>query len=380
MPLLHARALCSAKLGERARALADAVAVARARPGWVDALVSVGRAYAALGDWEKATPPWESALAEQPGNTLLRRDLERAKMEAAHGGGARSGGAPSEGAGEAEGAGDDDEGAAEGAAEGSSKAMALKELANAATSRFELGRALEYLGEAIGLEPRLAALWANRSHVHELLRDSEAALSDAHECMALAPSWAKGYYRAARALLSLGRYADAVAALATARELEPDDAKLRELHDEATLLERRRRRDEAALASEGGGGDGRGDVDMIGVARGGCKKSGCPAYVQRHGSLKTWVQGVGYVRHENDVSFLHCLRCGCPAYLHANLEAAPPSAARRAADVEARRRQRDGHGLGAAELFAHDFTPSGAKGGLIRGTTTRIMRGGINDN
>ena len=101
--LLHARALCSAKLGERARALADAVATARARPGWVDALVSVGRAYAALGDWEKATPPWERALAEQPGNTLLRRDLERAKMEAAHGGGAKSG-APSEGAGEAEGA------------------------------------------------------------------------------------------------------------------------------------------------------------------------------------------------------------------------------------------------------------------------------------
>ena len=246
------RALCSAKLGERARALADAVAVARARPGWVDALVSVGRAYAALGDWEKATPPWERALAEQPGNTLLRRDLERAKMEAAYGGGAKSG-APSSAAGEAEGVGDDEEGAAE----GSSKAMALKELANAATSRFELGRALEYLGEAIGLEPRLAALWANRSHVHELLRDSEAALSDAHECMALAPSWAKGYYRAARALLSLGRYADAVAALATARELEPDDAKLRELHDEATLpsggggATRRRSRPRAAAAMVG---------------------------------------------------------------------------------------------------------------------------------
>ena len=56
---------------------------ARARPGMGGSYVSVGRAYAALGDWEKATTVVGArALAEQPGNTLLRRDLERAKMEA----------------------------------------------------------------------------------------------------------------------------------------------------------------------------------------------------------------------------------------------------------------------------------------------------------
>ena len=271
--------------------------------------------------------------------------------------------------------GDDDEGAAE----GSSKAMALKELANAATSRFELGRALEYLGEAIGLEPRLAALWANRSHVHELLRDSEAALSDAHECMALAPSWAKGYYRAARRSLSLGRYADAVAALATARELEPDDAKLRELHDEATLLERRRRRDEAALASEGGGGDGRGDVDMIGVARGGCKKSGCPAYVQRHGSLKTWVQGVGtsatrMTSPSSTASAAAAPRTSTPTSRprRRRPRAAPPTSRRAAASATAT-------GWGRRSSSPTTSRRAAPRAGWSRGTTTRIMRGGIND-
>ena len=240
------------------------------------------------------------------------------------------------------------------------------------------------------------------------LRRHEEALADAQECITKAPGWPKGYLRAARALVSLERHAEAVQArdlrlssppprrvppplvsphpvsmqaLQAALRLAPRAEVLVEAMEEARpprpdlaprppssaprsprqarYLLRCQQRDQRALAGTGG------DTDIIGIRRGCClakvSRDGvrvacdCPGYVQKHASIKVILDGRP-VRNENNPEMLLCLRCGHEAYRHATL----PDPARS---------NRGGRAGGAAPPPAApaSYTPSGARGGLDSG-------------
>ena len=104
---------------------------------------------------------------------------------------------------------------------------ALLARANAALARLALEEALELLTQAIALAPDAKAL-CNRAYCFEQLHRYEAALADARAANALAPS-AKGYLRAARALLCLGRFDECQQELSAAAEERPALASDRQL-------------------------------------------------------------------------------------------------------------------------------------------------------
>jgi len=80
---------------------------------------------------------------------------------------------------------------------------------NKAIIKKQYDLAISQLDEAIGLAPNAVALWSNRAYVRELRSEPELALRDAEQCIALAPDFPKGHLRLARALMGLGRYAEA---------------------------------------------------------------------------------------------------------------------------------------------------------------------------
>jgi len=59
------------------------------------------------------------------------------------------------------------------------------------------------------------------------LNKFEEALADSEQCVTLQPTWVKGYYRKGAALMSLGRYEDAVRAFKKGLECEPNNDDLR---------------------------------------------------------------------------------------------------------------------------------------------------------
>ena len=229
-----------------------------------------------------------------------------------------------------------------------------------------MGRALACLAEAIALAPWLASLYTNRAHIFETLHRSEEALLDAEQAISLAPDWPKAHLRAARSMISLERHGEALAALEAALRHAPGAPVLMEAAAEARLLLRMQRRDERALASTSSVGD----TDLVGIPRGRCcartkvgaggsgagEECACPAYVQRHRSMKIQLDGrwgsprtcpalaphlprprraswpprprlpvpdlaalLRPIRHDNQPELLLCLRCGHEAHRHLNL-------------------------------------------------------------
>eukprot|EP00946_MAST-07B_sp_MAST-7B-sp1_P004036 g4036.t1 len=82
-------------------------------------------------------------------------------------------------------------------------------------------------GDAPGfaIDPKL---YGNRSAARHHLEDFEGALSDAVHALELDPAWVKGYHRKAMALLSLGKFEEAVLAYEEALRLDPDNAGLKQ--------------------------------------------------------------------------------------------------------------------------------------------------------
>lgn len=70
--------------------------------------------------------------------------------------------------------------------------------------------------------------------LHTLGR-AEEALSDAEAAIRCRPEWAKGYFRRAMALISLGRFEDALVSLLQCAVLEEPDS-LRSIKDEITKV------------------------------------------------------------------------------------------------------------------------------------------------
>ena len=157
---------------------------------------------------------------------------------------------------------------------------------------------------------------------YEMLHEHEKALFDAQKAIEVAPEWPKGYLRAARALMSLDRGAEAAARLRRALEIAPrDDTLLTAYREAMALAECTRRTERAIRASQLPTFDGVGDCDIVDIPRGCCMKKGCDcnAYIQKHGRTTVLLQGRGHVRQDNDPEFFMCKRCGHDAVSHRSL-------------------------------------------------------------
>lgn len=78
--------------------------------------------------------------------------------------------------------------------------------------------------------------YANRSASRASMGKASQALEDAEACIALESEYAKGYFRKAQALKALKKYKDALAALQTAKALEPENKSLATLEKQLTDL------------------------------------------------------------------------------------------------------------------------------------------------
>jgi len=126
------------------------------------------------------------------------------------------------------------------------RAEQLKGLANKAVVQSDFATAVKHLTEAIGLKPQMHVLWSNRAFALSALDRHADALADAQHCMQIAPKQPKGYLRAGRALISLGRCGEAATLLDEAVALFPQDYSLQEAANDA----------EAAAAAAAAAGDG----------------------------------------------------------------------------------------------------------------------------
>jgi hypothetical protein len=114
------------------------------------------------------------------------------------------------------------------AMEAAARADELKALANRAVAHADFAGAVKHLSEAIELRPNLKELWSNRAFAFSSLGRHADALADAQHCMKIAPGFSKGHLRAGRALISLGRFDDAVDLLEDAVDAMPQDYALQE--------------------------------------------------------------------------------------------------------------------------------------------------------
>ena len=117
----------------------------------------------------------------------------------------------------------DDEDASAAQQAGAERAKAL---GNDAFGRGDHTAAVKHFGAAIRLTPKNHVLYSNRSGAHASLGNASEALSDANECIKLAPEWAKGYSRKGTALILKGEYKDAMKAYKAGLAIEPQNAAL----------------------------------------------------------------------------------------------------------------------------------------------------------
>lgn len=103
------------------------------------------------------------------------------------------------------------------------KASAVKERGNCCYAAGDFLGAVKNYTVAMSMAPGDAVHYSNRSAAYLSLRRYYEALKDASMAMELRPEWPKPFLRACKALLGLGRYADAEAAALRGLTLAPND-------------------------------------------------------------------------------------------------------------------------------------------------------------
>lgn len=83
--------------------------------------------------------------------------------------------------------------------------------------------------------PQDHLLLSNRSHVMHTMGRAEEALKDAEAAIRCRPEWAKGYFRKAMALTSLGRFEDSIVSLLQCAILE-ESISLHNIKDEISKV------------------------------------------------------------------------------------------------------------------------------------------------
>jgi tetratricopeptide (TPR) repeat protein len=110
----------------------------------------------------------------------------------------------------------------------------VKNRAKGAFAQKDMQSAELLYGKAISLLDSMpgkseAALYSNRSMVRLNLSKVEGALQDAVKCLAIDPSFVKGYFRKSQALIRLNEWDDAIAAATEGIKREPDNKAFTEL-------------------------------------------------------------------------------------------------------------------------------------------------------
>ena len=116
---------------------------------------------------------------------------------------------------------------------GVEQAVRYKDEGNVAQQAGKHADAAALYSKAIGCDPREAAYFSNRSAAYAALRRFSDALADADEAVRLKPDWAKTQMRRGAALMGLGRPAEARKAFERASAIEPRNAQLRAMAEEA---------------------------------------------------------------------------------------------------------------------------------------------------
>jgi tetratricopeptide (TPR) repeat protein len=119
------------------------------------------------------------------------------------------------------------------AAGASEQAARYKDEGNQAQQVGRFSEAAALYSKAIACDPREAVFFSNRAAAYVSLRRFGEALADARAAVELKPHWAKAHLRVGGALMGLGRPAEAKVAFEAACRLEPRNAQLRGLADEA---------------------------------------------------------------------------------------------------------------------------------------------------
>lgn len=114
--------------------------------------------------------------------------------------------------------------------------LAVQGNSMANTGRYE--EAVALFTEAIKYDPKEYRLFGNRSYCYERLQQYSRALSDAHTALTLNPSWPKGYFRKARALAGVKKYAEAIEAFQQVLEIDDscEDAEFELLQIQTKLM------------------------------------------------------------------------------------------------------------------------------------------------
>ncbi|XP_032898292.1 tetratricopeptide repeat protein 31 [Amblyraja radiata] len=114
--------------------------------------------------------------------------------------------------------------------------LAVQGNSMANTGRYE--EAVALFTEAIKHDPKEYRLFGNRSYCYERLQQYSRALSDAHTALTLNPSWPKGYFRKARALAGVKKYAEAIEAFQQVLEIDDscEDAEFELLQIQTKLM------------------------------------------------------------------------------------------------------------------------------------------------
>ncbi len=86
--------------------------------------------------------------------------------------------------------------------------------------------AIQAYTEAIKLDPNHHVYHSNRSAAYFSIGDYEKSVSDAAECVSLAPTWSKGYNRLATSLLKLDRTEEASKISLKGLEIDPSNTNL----------------------------------------------------------------------------------------------------------------------------------------------------------
>jgi len=113
------------------------------------------------------------------------------------------------------------------------KAAEAKDKGNKFFLAKQYPQAIEWYSKAIKYDPQDSAFYSNRCAAYMGMNKFEEALADSEQCIVLQPNWVKGFYRKGAALVSLGRYEDAVRAFKRGLECEPNNEDLKERLAEA---------------------------------------------------------------------------------------------------------------------------------------------------
>ncbi len=153
-----------------------------------------------------------------------------------------------------------------------------------------------HLSDAISIDPSNHTLYSNRSAAFAALENYPRALTDANKCISLAPSFAKGYFRAGHALESLQRHAEALTRFEQGSAIDPTSPELQiataclrslmaELADSA-----------AAAAAAAGGGESKSSSTASppgAVAAGGSGPSPAAAEADSFARMVSWLEAGG---------------------------------------------------------------------------------------